>query len=111
MIQYEWHRFALSKGEKPRISPLRYAPVEMTKGRVVVGRGDRQGNGNRRSLHYVAEKSSAFGPHNETKSGSCSAATVLGSTAIPFVISTGAQRSGEICGFLPGWVGCEARAQ
>src|SRR5580698_5009217 len=32
------------------------------------------------------------------KSGSCSATTVAGSTALPFVISTGAQRSGEICG-------------
>src|SRR5580693_1071590 len=32
------------------------------------------------------------------KNGSCSAATVAGSAALPFVISTGAQRSGEICG-------------
>src|SRR5580658_3323179 len=32
------------------------------------------------------------------KNGSCSATTVAGSTALPFVISTGAQRSGEICG-------------
>src|ERR1700722_16465173 len=33
-------------------------------------------------------------------SGSCSATTVAGSTALPFVISTGApkERSGEICG-------------
>src|SRR6202020_1803891 len=29
---------------------------------------------------------------------SCSATTVAGSAALPFVISTGAQRSGEICG-------------
>jgi hypothetical protein len=28
----------------------------------------------------------------------CSAAALPGSTALPFVISTGAQRSGEICG-------------
>src|ERR1700733_6215950 len=28
----------------------------------------------------------------------CSATTVAGSAALPFVISTGAQRSGEICG-------------
>src|ERR1700728_723721 len=32
------------------------------------------------------------------KNGSCSAATLNGSAALPFVISTGAQRSGEICG-------------
>jgi hypothetical protein len=32
------------------------------------------------------------------KDGSCSATTVPGSAALPFVISTGAQRSGEICG-------------
>src|ERR1700727_1633552 len=31
--------------------------------------------------------------------GSCSATTVAGSAALPFVISTGAQRSGEICVF------------
>src|ERR1700728_2992774 len=35
------------------------------------------------------------------KNGSCSATTVAGSAALPFVISTGApkERSGEICGF------------
>jgi hypothetical protein len=34
----------------------------------------------------------------------CSATTVPGSTALPFVISTGAQRSGEICGStVPPW--------
>jgi hypothetical protein len=32
------------------------------------------------------------------KNGSCPATTVAGSAALPFVISTGAQRSGEICG-------------
>src|ERR1700728_2905670 len=32
------------------------------------------------------------------RNGSCSATTVAGSAALPFVISTGAQRSGEICG-------------
>jgi hypothetical protein len=33
------------------------------------------------------------------KNGSCSATTVDGgTTTLPFVISTGAQRSGEICG-------------
>src|ERR1700729_3258383 len=34
------------------------------------------------------------------KNGSCSATTVVGSTVLPFVISTGApkERSGEICG-------------
>src|ERR1700733_12969699 len=32
------------------------------------------------------------------KNGSCSATTVAGSAALPFVISTGSQRSGEICG-------------
>jgi hypothetical protein len=33
------------------------------------------------------------------KSGSCSATTLNGSAALPFVISTEAKRSGEICGF------------
>jgi hypothetical protein len=34
------------------------------------------------------------------ENGSCSATTLAGSTALPFVISTGApkERSGEICG-------------
>ena len=41
---------------------------------------------------------SALGPPKVMKNGSCSATTVAGSTALPFVISTGAQRSGEICG-------------
>jgi hypothetical protein len=38
------------------------------------------------------------GPPKVMKNGSCSATTVPGSTALPFVISTGAQSSGEICG-------------
>jgi outer membrane protein assembly factor BamB len=33
------------------------------------------------------------------KNGFCSATTLNGSAALPFVISTGAKRSGEICGF------------
>ena len=39
-------------------------------------------------------------PPKAMKSGSCSATTVAGSAALPFVISTGApkERSGEICG-------------
>jgi hypothetical protein len=32
------------------------------------------------------------------KNSFCSATTLNGSAALPFVISTGAQRSGEICG-------------
>ena len=32
------------------------------------------------------------------KNRSCSATTIAGSAALPIVISTGAQRSGEICG-------------
>jgi hypothetical protein len=44
------------------------------------------------------EESWAFGPPKAMKIGSCSATTVGGSAALPFVISTGAQRSGEICG-------------
>ena len=42
----------------------------------------------------------AFGPPKAMKSGSCSATTLNGSAALPFVISTGApkERSGEICG-------------
>jgi hypothetical protein len=38
------------------------------------------------------------GPPKLMKSGSRSATTVPRSTALPFVISTEAQRSGEICG-------------
>src|SRR6202789_2936508 len=37
-------------------------------------------------------------PPKAMESGSCSATIVPGSTTLPFVISTGAQRSGEICG-------------
>src|SRR6202042_1452738 len=44
------------------------------------------------------EKSWAKGPPKAMKNGSCSATTVVGSAALPFVISTEAQRSGEICG-------------
>jgi hypothetical protein len=36
-------------------------------------------------------------PIKVMKHGSCSAPTVHGGTTLPFVISTGAQRSGEIC--------------
>jgi hypothetical protein len=35
------------------------------------------------------------------KNGSCSVTTLNGRAALPFVISTGAQRSGEICGSPP----------
>ena len=46
------------------------------------------------------EQSWAKGPPKVMKNGSCSATTVVGSAALPFVISTGApkERSGEICG-------------
>ena len=40
----------------------------------------------------------AFGPPKVMKNSFCSATTLNGSAALPFVISTGAQRSGEICG-------------
>jgi hypothetical protein len=46
----------------------------------------------------LAEGSWAFGPPKVMKNGSYSATTLSGSTALPFVISTEAQRSGEICG-------------
>jgi hypothetical protein len=36
-------------------------------------------------------------PLKVMKNGFCSATTLNGSAALPFVISTGAQRSGEIC--------------
>ena len=45
------------------------------------------------------EKLWAFGPPKVMKNGFCSVPTLPGSTALPFVISTEAQRSGEICGF------------
>ena len=44
------------------------------------------------------EESWAKGPPKAMKNGSCSATTAAGSAALPFVISTGAQRSGEIRG-------------
>src|ERR1700721_3001800 len=47
---------------------------------------------------FRPEKSWAKGPPKVMKNGSCSATTLNGSAALPFVISTGAQRSGEICG-------------
>ena len=47
---------------------------------------------------FSTEESWAFGPPKVMKNGSCSATTVDGGTALPFVISTEAQRSGEICG-------------
>ena len=43
-------------------------------------------------------------PPKVMKNGFCSATTFRGSTALPFVISTEAQRSGEICGSaVPSW--------
>src|SRR6202020_1473300 len=49
---------------------------------------------------FRPEESWAFGPPKAMKNGAWSAATVVGSAALPFVISTGApkERSGEICG-------------
>jgi hypothetical protein len=54
---------------------------------------------------YAPEESWAKGPPKAMKNGSCSATTVAGSAALPFVISTGAQRSGEICGFSGPFLG------
>jgi hypothetical protein len=39
-------------------------------------------------------------PPKVMKNGSCSASTLPGSAALPFVISTEAQRNGEICGLV-----------
>ena len=47
---------------------------------------------------FSTEESWAFGLPKVMKNGSYSATTLPGSTALPFVISTEAQRSGEICG-------------
>src|ERR1700727_2578505 len=47
---------------------------------------------------FLTETSWAFGPPKAMKNSFCSATTLNGSAALPFVISTGAQRSGEICG-------------
>ena len=45
-----------------------------------------------------------LGPPKVMKNGTCSATTVPASAALPFVISTEAQRSGEICGSaVPPW--------
>jgi hypothetical protein len=51
-----------------------------------------------KELSSRPEKSWAFGPPKVMKNSFCSATTLNGSAALPFVISTGAQRSGEICG-------------
>jgi hypothetical protein len=51
------------------------------------------------SLSSRPQESWAFGPPKAMKNGFCSATTLPGSAALPFVISTEAQRSGEICGF------------
>jgi hypothetical protein len=47
------------------------------------------------------------------KNGSCSATTVAGSAALPFVISTGApkERSGEICGVSGPSLGMSSRPE
>jgi hypothetical protein len=39
-----------------------------------------------------------LGPPKVMKNGSCSATAPHGSAALPFVISTEAKRSGEVCG-------------
>jgi iron complex transport system substrate-binding protein len=46
--------------------------------------------------YFPTEESWAFGRPKLMKNGACSATTLPGSAALPFVISTGAQRSGEI---------------
>ena len=56
------------------------------------------------SLSSRPQESWAFGPPKAMKNGFCSATTLPGSAALPFVISTEAQRSGEICGSaVPSW--------
>src|ERR1700722_11673090 len=45
------------------------------------------------------------------KNGSCSATTVAGSAALPFVISTGAQRRGEICGVSGPFLGLRSQGE
>jgi hypothetical protein len=45
---------------------------------------------------FSTEESWTFGPPKEMKNRFFSATTLSGSTALPFVISTEAQRSGEI---------------
>jgi hypothetical protein len=53
---------------------------------------------------FSTEESWAFGPPKVMKNGSCSATTVDGGTTLSWVSSTGAQRSGEICGSaVPSW--------
>ena len=50
---------------------------------------------------FSTVESWVFGPLKVMKDGSCSATTVDGGTALPFVISTEAERSGGTCGFFP----------
>jgi hypothetical protein len=52
----------------------------------------------RPDLPFPMEESWDSGPTQSDENGSCPATTLPGSTALPFVISTEAKRSGEICG-------------
>ena len=49
---------------------------------------------------FRQSESWACGPPKVMKNGFCPATALHGSVALPFVISTEAQRSGEICGFF-----------
>jgi hypothetical protein len=78
---------------KSQVPPLRCASVEMTKGRVVMARSSGQGMG---KPQVPPLRCAPIGMTKERGHASRSATTLPGSTALPFVISTGAQRSGEI---------------
>ncbi len=74
---------------RPQISPLRCAPVEMTKGRAVL------------PARVVAEQDSFLFPPDRSSPRRQTAKFVqqllfLEASPLPFVISTGAKRSGEI---------------
>jgi hypothetical protein len=92
------------RAAEPQISPLRCASVEMTKGRSVLPRNSGCGTG--AVLHHLGWSTRPVTPpieHEAANIHTYSSASVqqplfLGSTDLPFVISTEAQRSGEICG-------------
>jgi hypothetical protein len=92
--------FAPQKNISRKEHPHRDLSTTLRSGRDDKGEGGASGEGSCwiRAARSAAGTVIALG----TNSGFCSATTIPGSDPLPFVISTGAQRSGEICVF-PGW--------
>src|SRR6202789_2663445 len=92
--------FAPQKNISRKEHPHRDLSTTLRSGRDDKGEGGASGESSCwiRAARSAAGTVIALG----TNIGFCSATTIPGSAPLPFVISTGAQRSGEICGF-PGW--------